>query len=292
MSMFEQRDDEKNATYFIRLVMLSVTALVILYVLFASWYTVNQGERGILKRFGNVVEVSGPGLHAKFPFIDSVTDMSVQTEKLVYTIQVYSEDAQPIEVNISVNYRIADTAVESIYTKYGMSYVQRIIVPQILSIPKIAFGKFSAVNIVKRRDTLTADMTDMFITKFADSGIVIESVQIENIDFSDEYEKSVEKRMRAEVMVEEAEQDLKKEEKLGQIKRIKADADAYQLTANAKAVAAATIIQGDAEAKAIEAKSAAMSKNPQYVEMIKAEKWNGVLPTTMVPNNSIPIIGK
>jgi regulator of protease activity HflC (stomatin/prohibitin superfamily) len=60
-----------------------------------------------------------------------------------------------------------------------------------------------------------------------------------------------------------------------------------QAEANAKAVRLA----GEAEADAIRARSAAIASSPKLVELTIAEKWNGVLPTTMVPGTAVPFIG-
>jgi hypothetical protein len=49
-------------------------------------------------------------------------------------------------------------------------------------------------------------------------------------------------------------------------------------------------LQGDAEAHAINARGKALRDNPSLVELVQAEKWNGVLPTTMVPGSAVPFI--
>jgi hypothetical protein len=62
-------------------------------------------------------------------------------------------------------------------------------------------------------------------------------------------------------------------------KRLQADADAY-----------ATEAAGKATANAIRERGAALRDNPQLVDLVQAEKWNGVLPTTMVPGSAVPFI--
>ena len=73
------------------------------------------------------------------------------------------------------------------------------------------FGQYTAVNAVQQRGKLVADIATAI--KGAISGpVVIDSVQVENIDFSDAYEKSIEERMRAEVAVKTREQQLATEQ--------------------------------------------------------------------------------
>ena len=49
-------------------------------------------------------------------------------------------------------------------------------------------------------------------------------------------------------------------------------------------------VQANAEAAAIEARAKALGTNPNLVTLVQAERWNGVLPTTMVPGSSVPFV--
>jgi regulator of protease activity HflC (stomatin/prohibitin superfamily) len=109
--------------------------------------------------------------------------------------------------------------------------------------------------------------------------MIVESVQVENIDFSDAYEKSIEQRMLAEVEVQKVQQNAEREKVQAEIAVIQA-----------KAQADAVKLQGDAEAHAINARGKALRDNPALIELVQAEKWDGKLPTTMVPGQTVPFI--
>jgi regulator of protease activity HflC (stomatin/prohibitin superfamily) len=119
---------------------------------------------------------------------------------------------------------------------------------------------------------------------------VIESVQIENIDFSPEYIKSVEQRMQAEVEVQRLRQNLEREKVQAEIVVTQATAKANGVRAAAQAEADAIRLRGDAEASAITARAKALGDNPNLVSLTQAEKWDGKLPTTMVPGAAVPMI--
>ena len=57
--------------------------------------------------------------------------------------------------------------------------------------------------------------------------------------------------------------------------------------ANGEARASNIKITGEAEAAAIEARARALGTNPNLVTLVQAERWNGVLPTTMVPGSAV-----
>jgi regulator of protease activity HflC (stomatin/prohibitin superfamily) len=67
-----------------------------------------------------------------------------------------------------------------------------------------------------------------------------------------------------------------------------ANADATRL--NGEARASSIKITGEAEAAAIEARARALGTNPNLVTLVQAERWNGVLPTTMVPGSAVPFV--
>ena len=98
--------------------------------------------------------------------------------------------------------------------------------------------------------------------------------------------------MRAEVEVQKVLQNEKRMAVEANMKRIQAKGEADAKILAAEADAKAIQLRGEAEARAMEAKSAAMAKNPAYVHLLQAERWNGSLPTTMLPNNALPIIGE
>jgi hypothetical protein len=62
---------------------------------------------------------------------------------------------------------------------------------------------------------------------------------------------------------------------------------ANSIRAEAQAQADATTLRGNAEASAIKAKGDALAANPNLVALIQAERWNGVLPTTLVPGSAV-----
>ncbi|MDB5553951.1 MAG: Band 7 protein, partial [Rhizobium sp.] len=101
----------------------------------------------------------------------------------------------------------------------------------------------------------------------------------------------IENRMLAEVEVQKLQQNAEREKVQAQITVTQANARADAVRAEAEANAAATRLAGDAEADAIRAKGAALRDNPSLINLTAAEKWNGALPSTMVPGSALPFIG-
>lgn len=269
-----------------------LVACIGLTVLFGSWYTIDQGERGVLLRNREIINIVEPGLHFKTPIIDSVAEFSVQTHIVQYAnMATYSRDQQPTTMTVSVNYQLNPAEVDLVYSEYGSEeqLVARLISPRVESRVKNVFGRFNAVSAIQERERLNLEIKDA-IQQAVQGPVIIEDVQVESIDFSAAYEQSIEARMLAEVEVEKVEQNLATEKVTAEITVTKAQAEADSTLAKARAEAEAIRIRGQAEAEAINARGAALNDNPALVNLVQAEKWDGVLPTTMVPGSSVPFL--
>jgi regulator of protease activity HflC (stomatin/prohibitin superfamily) len=257
-----------------------------------SWYTVDQGERGVMLRNGAITGVSEPGLGFKMPIIDRVVDIDVRSRAQLYeNVLAYSRDQQTAGLTLSVNYRVPADQVVSVYENFGgvEQLRSRVLDRQVMDESKNVFGRFNAATAIQDRSRLVAEMQDAIQT--AVSGpIIIESVQIENIDFSDAYENSIEQRMLAEVEVQRIQQNAEREKVQAEIAVIQAEASAAARIEQATAEAEAIRLTGEAEASAIRARGEALRDNPALIELVQAERWNGTLPTTMVPNSTVPFL--
>lgn len=272
----------------------TVILVLALFGTLGSWFLIDQGERGVVLRNGAFVRVAEPGLGFKMPIIDSVNHLSVRTEKQVYDkLTSYSRDIQTADIRVAINYRLDVSAVRQVYEQYGsrQAAVDRILTPRVQDEVKVVFGRFNAKTAIEERGRLGVEMEDALRTSLKGVGIVLESIQLENVDFSDAFDKSIEERMKAEVEVTRLEQNLKREKVQADIVRTQANGQADAIRAKAQAEADAIKLRGNAEATAIRARADALKSDPALIELVKAEKWDGKLPVTMIPGQSVPLIG-
>src|ERR1700756_1305866 len=180
--------------------------LVICILLLGSWYTIDQTERGVLLRNGAVIGTAQPGLGFKLPVMDSVQKVSVKT--VTYTwdkMNSYSYDQQPADLKISVTLRASPEKVADLYAKFGRldTAVNQVVNPVVNQQVKGVFGRYTAVKAIQERGALNSAIKDAITEPLKyDPMIVIESVQLENIEFSQTYLHSIEQRMLAEVEVQ------------------------------------------------------------------------------------------
>jgi regulator of protease activity HflC (stomatin/prohibitin superfamily) len=270
----------------------AIAVLLGITIIFGSWYTIDQGERGVVLRNGRIIGTASPGLGFKMPLIDSVVRISVQSQLLKYDKQsTYSRDQQTAEIRLSVSIRATESNVDDLYAQYGglQGAIDRLISPKVYEELKTVFGQYNAVTAIQERARLNTDVRNA-ITKAAQGLVTIENVQIENIDFSDAYEKSIEQRMLAEVEVQKIRQNAEREKVSAEITVTQATAQANAVRQRALAEAEAIKLRGEAEAAAISARGKALGDNPHLVTLVQAERWDGKLPVTMVPGGAVPMI--
>lgn len=272
---------------------ISTVAIVGLTIGLGSWYTVDEGERAVILSYGKVSGSAEPGFHFKTPFIQSIERVSVRAHTVRFdTVEAYSRDQQPATLAISVTYRIPPDSVEQLYTMYGtQSNMQsRVIERKVPDEVKNVFGQYTAIRAIQERASLVIGINEALRNSVEGQPVIIDSVQVEEIAFSDAYEQSVEQRMKAEVEVFTRQQNLKTEEINAAIAVTQAKGRADSALAEAEAQAKAIKLKGEAEAQAIRDRGDALRQNSQLVDLIAAEKWNGQMPQTMVPGGALPFV--
>lgn len=261
--------DEKKVSY-TKYIIGGVIAFVALILLLGSIGTVGAGERGVKTRFSNVIGIVQPGLYTKLPFIESVHHTDIQTQKVQEDTTAASSDLQDVKATIAVNFNVDPAKVLSIYQNIGEDYQEVVIDPAIQETVKAITAKYTAEQLVTSREAVRQGIVEALSAKLDPSGFIVTQVAIVNFAFSDDFNKAIEAKVTAEQNA------LAAKNKLDQVKF-----EAEQTVATAKAQAEAIQIQ----AQAINSQGGA-----DYVMLQIANKWNGVLPTTMVPNAALPFL--
>jgi regulator of protease activity HflC (stomatin/prohibitin superfamily) len=270
-----------------------VGGLIVLFAILGSFYRIDDTERGVLLRNGAFSGLAQPGLNFKLPYFDSVIYIPMDEHiESVDNMSAFSADRQEAKLKVSVNYAVRNDQIREVYRDYkGLDgLVAKIVRPQVQQQLKIVFGHFTALTMIQDRGPLNDKALEFLRKSTAGLPIDIKRVQVENIVFSDDYMRAVEDSVRAEVEVGKIKQNLLREVEQAKITTTIAQAKADSTLAQAKAEADAIKLRGEAEADVIKARGEALNNNPRIVELIQAERWNGVLPSTMVPGSAVPML--
>jgi prohibitin 2 len=284
MQRFEE-DIEVQLTKLIRRVVVSGIVVISLLILgFMTLYTIESGEEGVLLTFGKASPMpSSAGLHAKIPFVQKVVKFDIKSQKYgadatQSTLEsAASKDLQIVKMQVVINYRIAEGMTPKLFTAVGKNYRDIIIVPTIHEVSKATTAQYTAVELITLRDSASADMENLLKTKLQPYNIIVEQVSITSFDFSEQFNQAIEAKVTAEQQKLKAENDLM---------RIRVEADQIRTKADAERDAA--IAQATGEAERVRLVQEQLSKSPQYVEYVKASKWDGKYPSFLVNGGQSP----
>lgn len=249
---------------------LSIIALILAVGVLTSVGTIPAGYRGVQTRFQAVTgKVYNEGLYFKLPFIDSIEKTNVRIQKISSQASAASKDLQTVDASIALNFHIDPTKVVYLYQNVGKNYQYDLITPAIQESIKSGTAKFTAEQLITRRQEVRDEIKNNLNQKLNRYGIIIDEFNIENFSFSESFDKAVEEKVTAE------QQALAAKNKLEQVKF-----EAQQKIEEAK---------GKAEALRVEAEAISSSQSILELEAIK--KWDGKLPTYMGgDNDALPFI--
>ena len=100
------------------LIPLVFAAFIALYLIFASFFTVNTAQVAVITRFGKFLRVAEPGLNWKRPFVDTVAGMvSLRVNQITLTMETKTKDNVFVTIPISVQNRVRPEKVYDAYYK-------------------------------------------------------------------------------------------------------------------------------------------------------------------------------
>lgn len=245
-------------------------ALAVIVVLYASLYTVYEGQSALVLRLGQMqtdkqgkVVIYGPGLHAKTPFITSVRDFDTRLQTLdVESNRVLTAEQKYVLVDYYAKWRIDDLPLYYKRTMGNPASAQVLLSQKINDALRAAFGKRTISEVVSGERSDIMSLLKQAANKSASTlGISVIDVRIKGIELPEEVRDSVYQRMST-----EREQVATKHRSQGKAKaeaiRANADASVTIEMAKARANAEATRAQGDAQAADVYAK--AYNKDPEF----------------------------
>ncbi len=254
-----------------KIVGIGIVLLIIVAALAsASVAIVDAGHRGVLLHW-NAVDVTAPpldeGLHFIVPFQDSVVQMEVRTLKFVKLTSSASKDLQTVNTEVAVNYHPSTESVNTLYKQVGLDYQNRVIAPAVEEAVKQVTANYNAEELITKRPLVKQDIENEITARLLEFNVQTEVISITDFQFSPLFARAIEDKVEAEQKAQKAENDL-----------LRIEVEARQRAAQAEGVAAANIAEAAGEAEAIRVINEALTNNPHYLEWLKTQKWDGVLP--------------
>ncbi len=226
----------------------------------SSFHQVEAGEVAVVKTLGKVNGIRMPGTYFDFYLFNDYIYFDTTIQKLEIRTSSYSSDAQTMDIEMTVQYKIDPTKAENILTEYiSLDSLSQRIEKVADDNAKSILSKYTAMKIIETRASISPEVQEAVKLAIDEKYYaIVTAVNLTNIDFTDEFEKSVEDKVIAEQQKEAA------------ITKAEQELEVAKLTAQAKIVEA----EGNAESQKIIARASAEAMALKIVELAKSTGFN------------------
>lgn len=249
-------------------IVLGIILVIALIIFFASTTIVPTGHIGVVTLYSKVQDqYLDAGFHFIKPFVEDVHDVDIRTQKYSNTVEGSAKDLQIVNITMSINYQIRAEKVSELYAKVGANYEDTILNPALQSGLKSAMAKFTAEEMITKRTEVATTITEE-LNNALEEYFIISAVNLENIGFTDEYNKAIEAKTTNEqkAQAEKAQLEIIKVQNEQKINTAEAEAKVREL-----------------QSQSVTEKSLEQLRLEIQREMI--QKWNGAFPTTMLSDD-------
>lgn len=253
-----------------------------------SFHQINTGEVAVVKVWGKAEYIKTEGTHFDFWVGKEYQTYDTKVRQTECSTMAYSQDAQTMDVKLTVQYRIQVDNVMNINKEFGSleileSRIQSIVEDK----TKATMSLLQAMKIIEQREMISAEVIQNISEESEKYYVEIVNVLITNIDFSDAFEKAVEDKMIAEQLQLQAEYEAKKAETEAKGKLAVAKLEAEAQLEKARKEAEAIEVKAESEANALKIIEDAWNAIDPEVRAVMLQEmaiecWDGKVPETMV----------
>jgi regulator of protease activity HflC (stomatin/prohibitin superfamily) len=257
-----------------------IAIIVVSIVIASSVKIVEAGNRGVLLQFGAVdtSQSLSEGLHFVTPFRDNIIQVETRTQKIVESAASASKDLQDVRTEVALNYHVSPENAQIIYQQLGFEYPSRVISPAIQESVKQVTARFNAEELITKRETVKTEIELQIKQRLGLYNVIVETISITEFKFSDQFTRAVEAKVEAEQRALQASNELRRIEIEAQQAEAKAIGDQKANIARAEGLRQANILEAEGEAAAIKIIDEQLRNNPNYLEWLKTQRWDGKLP--------------
>ncbi|WP_373089151.1 protease modulator HflC [Zhongshania sp.] len=248
-----------------------VVLLGLIVLALNSLYIVRETERGVLLKFGEVVDPDiSVGLHIKTPFVHMVRKF----ERRILTLDAPTQrfltiEKKPLDVDFYAKWKVIDTQKFYTATNGEEGRAEGLLAQRINTGLRNKFGERTFHEVVSgERDLLMTDLTrDLNQITTSEFGIQLVDVRVKRIDLPSQVSQSVFDRMKS-----EREREAREHRSTGRelAEKIRATADRQRTVIGANAYRDSEVLRGEGDALAARTYAAAYNRDPEFYSFLRS----------------------
>jgi len=261
------------------LTIVGIMAIVLFLGGFLGFRQVDSGEVAVVTRFGRVTgRILEPGAHTITPFVEGT--LYYNTKKVIYEttaeekqkgsqadykdypVDTNTEDGQRVDIFYTVRFSVDPTKASWVAQNIGSqnALIEKVVKTESRIWARNVPRRYSAEHLYTGNgsQTVQEDIFRALEPTFIENGLILDSVGIREINFTNEYVTAIEAKQIAAVQVE--------------TEKNKAEQAKFQKEAR--------ITQAEGQAREQELQRSTISET--LLQKMWIERWDGVLPTYMM----------
>jgi regulator of protease activity HflC (stomatin/prohibitin superfamily) len=284
---------DKRSRPTLRIFGIALLGLFVLIIVFSSYTIIPPGHRGVVVMLGRVEQTTlTEGFHLIIPpLVRQVVQVDVRTKKLEAFAEAASSDLQLINVTGVLNYHLAPQDVNRLYQEVGLDYESIIIIPALQEAIKAATAQFRIERILVERDVLKGVIQDNLSRRLALNDIVVDQLSLSNVEFSEEFNKAIERKQVAEQAALQKQYELQAAQKEVEITLAIAEGQKKAAIIAAEGRAESRRVEAEAEATALKLIADQLRGNPDLVKYEWATRIAPTVKTVLLPAGQNVILG-
>ncbi len=136
--------------------------------------------------------------------------MTVRVQKETTKAEAASKDLQSVHTTIMLNYNLDAKKAGDVYRELGADYIEKVIEPVMKEGFKAAAARYTAEDLISKREALKTDARDCLKSRLSAFGIDVVELSVTDFDFSPEFSKTIESNQVAEQLALKAKRDLER----------------------------------------------------------------------------------
>lgn len=208
-------------------------------------YTQDVGEAVVLRNFGGSLAgyTTEAGIKFKAPWQDAL-DWDIRNRLINFyrdadyaydngsyngaTVTINDSSGTKADCDVQVIYSINPDAVENLYADYGTqeAYVASYVSNDVRQTTRDCAGQFSTIQLLTDKESFAKSIQDTLTQRWADSGVVVESVSVQDIRYDQSITDAYAKAQSAQVEQQRAQNEQSTAKIEAETKKIEAQGTA------------------------------------------------------------------
>lgn len=269
----------------------STVAIIAIFALIDSFFSVEQQSIGIVERFGKFVRLAHPGLNFKLPLIETWDDVSLRVQQIDVDVETKTQDNVFVSLRVSVQYKVVESSVFEAY--YKLENAEKQIKSYVFDAVRTQVPRMALDSVFEEKDSIASTVKDDLLVIMSDFGYTIVKALVTETEVDagvkaamNEINQATRERMAANERGEA--------EKILKIKQAEAEAQSNKLQGQGIADQRKAIIDGLKESIAEFQRALGNEKTvdvlnivmlTQYYDTLKEVSTNSANNTIMVPHS-------